>query len=464
MTQLTTEKPRKIIDSFAEEIAQKKQRGKNPTTEVINFRNDLRNGHEREVWEVPTELLKFRKDNGRIASEVASYEKLNAPIEEDSEEAQELLRGFLDRKDPEKTQELMKSLEHVGQQEPAIITSDGFLINGNRRKLALDKLFNKTRNSEFKYMRVVILPGKDEEGGPPTLLEIEQIENRYQLQKEGKAEYYNFDRALSIRRKIDIGMSLEEQLRDDPLYANLSEKDFKKEADKVRKEYLEPLKCVDDYLEAIGCEGLYNLVSQGMSDREGRWQAFIDYNSNVERKLANEKQRIQMGLKDDEIGKAKDVAFKIIRQRVFPDVAKLHKLMRDYTKLLADPDAKKELFGLSHISMETPSSVEAKDKDKVWSEKNATDVIRQVKKAVRVVDYKKEKEEPIDVLEGVLSDLQQDSIKPENLSIIDLPSARKLAEDIRNIADDLKHKYWMLEKNHNPEDIKKKLQKKYKVS
>lgn len=458
---MTTETPRKIIDSFAEEIKRRRERGKNPTTEVINFRNDRKNGNERIVWEVPTEILRFRKDNGRIASEVTSYEKLNAPLSEDTEEAQETLRGFLDKKDPEKTSVLMKLLEKDGQLEPAIITADGFLINGNRRKLALEKLFERTRNSDFKYMRAVILPVKDEEGGPPTLLEIEQIENRYQLQQEGKAEYNNFDRAISIRRKIEIGMSLDEQLRDDPLYANLHEKEFQKELAKYKKEYLEPLDCVDDYLEATGSEGLYNLISQG---KEGRWQAFIDYNSYVDKKLTNEKQRIQMRLEDDEVGKAKDIAFKIIRQRVFPDVAKLHKLMRDYTKLLSDDDAKKELFALSRIPMEVSGSGNQKEKDKAWSEKNATEIIKQVKKAVRIVAFKKEKEEPLDVLEGALSSLQQDNIKAENLSITDLPKARKLAEEIRDAADDLKHKYWEQEKNHDPEEIKKKLQKKYRVS
>jgi len=74
-------------------------------------------------------------------------------------------------------------------------------------------------------MKVVILPGKDstKEGGPPTLLEIEKIENRYQLQSDGKSEYYGFDRALSIKRKIQIGLSLEDQLRDDPRYAEATD-------------------------------------------------------------------------------------------------------------------------------------------------------------------------------------------------------------------------------------------------
>ena len=40
--------------------------------------------------------------------------------------------------------------------------------------------------------KAVILPGKDDVGGPSTLLESEQIENRYQLQSDGKAEILCF--------------------------------------------------------------------------------------------------------------------------------------------------------------------------------------------------------------------------------------------------------------------------------
>ena len=131
-----------------------------------------------------------------------SYEKDKSPLLEKSENAQKIVRKFLEDKDPEKTKELINSIRHMGQKEPAIITKDGFLINGNRRKVALEKLHEKTKEEKFKWMKVVILPGKNDPGGPPTLKEIEQIENRYQLQSEGKSEYYNFDRALSIRNKI----------------------------------------------------------------------------------------------------------------------------------------------------------------------------------------------------------------------------------------------------------------------
>lgn len=60
---------------------------------------------------------------------------------------------MLDKNDPEKNVELERSISHEGQREPAIITCEGFLINGNRRKMTLKKI-------KLKFMKVVILPGK----------------------------------------------------------------------------------------------------------------------------------------------------------------------------------------------------------------------------------------------------------------------------------------------------------------
>ena len=58
---------REIIDDFAQEIEQRKQEGAKPSKEVIYFRNWASINHEEKVWEVPTELLRFRKENGNHA-------------------------------------------------------------------------------------------------------------------------------------------------------------------------------------------------------------------------------------------------------------------------------------------------------------------------------------------------------------------------------------------------------------
>jgi len=467
MPEITADIPRRIIDDFAKEILQSRDEGPNPTEAVIFFRQDRKNNKARKIWLVPVNKLRFRKDNGRIASEVESYEKLKAPLLENIAEDQTIIKGFLDGKDTEKTDELMNSLRHSGQLEPAIITSDGFLINGNRRKLALEKLYEETHDEDYKWMRVVILPGKNDndQGGPPTPLEIEQIENRYEFQTLGKAEYFNFDRAIAMRRKInDVGMDLESQLMDNPEYAHLNEREFKKAVEKFKKDFLDPLESVDDYLEATGNAGLYTIIAQGVSDREGRWQAFLDYSNSVQRKLSNEKERIKLGISEDEVGKVKDVAFKVIRQRDFKDISKLYSIMRKFPKLIADQEAKKALFELTSIPMDPQATGDPREKDREWQHKNSEKVIRQVKKSLQALDWSKTKAEPIQILEAVINDLNRNSLDPRTLTLTDLPVAMKLADKIKELADGLSSDYYHMKKDYGSEAVLEKFAEKYRVT
>ena len=216
---ITQEKTRDIITDFAKEIQKKKMEASPVESTRIDFRNGIADNREETVYKVPLDLLRFRKENGRISSSVKTHERRIGRLDPADSSAQDLLREFLRNKDPEKTDELKQLLRADGQREPGIITADGFLINGNRRKVALIELKNDfPEEDRFQTMKVVILPGEDDEGGPPTLKEIEQIENRYQLQTEGKAEYYGFDAALSIRDKEASGYTLEQQMRDDPQF------------------------------------------------------------------------------------------------------------------------------------------------------------------------------------------------------------------------------------------------------
>ena len=191
MNTITKPKEREIIEDFAKEIQQRKTQASPPKTSVIDFRDELIKGVERPVESVPLNLLRYRKNNGRISSDIFDYEKNHGILDEKSKETQKIVSEFLENRNKDKTEELKNSIMLKGQQEPAIITCDGFLINGNRRRLVIEMLSNlKKGDPRFERMKVVILPGKSDEGGPPTLKEIEQIENRYQLQSMGKAEYY----------------------------------------------------------------------------------------------------------------------------------------------------------------------------------------------------------------------------------------------------------------------------------
>jgi len=458
MKEISKPKTREIIDDFAKDIQERIVRDATPSKEVIFFREEHRTNTEREVVRIPIDYLRYRKDNGRISSDVLSYERDKGPLLERSKEAQTILGEFLAKKDPEKTNELINSIKHSGQREPAIITADGFLINGNRRKVALEKLFDTTRDERYKWMKVVILPGKNDPGtgGPPTLKEIEQIENRYQLQSEGKSEYSRFDKALSIRNKINKGMSLEEQLIDDPNFANLSKKELKKKVKYYKKHFLEPLESIDNYLDALDRQGLYSTISMGITDREGRWEAFHDYNNRLKCKLNDEVKRMKMNIREDEIGDVEEIAFKIIRRRDFPSLSKVHMIMRDLPRMLENKHAKKELFKLLDIDFNLPreecfdengNEYDPRTKDKIWGTKHASELIHHVKKAKKILDYEKEREKPLDLLEAALNKLQHENMEPSSINLSDLDKAMELARSVKNVASDLETEFYHHKKN-----------------
>lgn len=441
--------PRPIIREFADDVHA--TRIEIPNQKPIPFRDDKVKSKVRKAFKVPIDHLRFRKDNGRIASDVFTYESSKGPLNEATDYGQSLLKRFLEQKDPEPTEELVNSLFKDGQDEMAVITIDGFLINGNRRKMAFEKLLRKYPGDErFKYLEVVILPGHSSEEPSPTFLDIEQLENRYQYQRTGKAEYYNFDKALSIKRKIELGMTLEEQLFDDPNFHNLTGNSLRKKITEFDDKYLKPLQCIDKYLAYLKRPGHYNTISEGRTDSEGRWQAFLDYYNNVYKKLQNDRLRTKMGIDEDEIGKIENIAFKIIRKREFGDGVKqkLHQIMRDIPRLISNENSKKELFKLINIDFDLPlsettdeegNSIDEKTKDIIWSNKNATEVIWHVKKAYDILEQKKESDTPIELLRSAYDKLTHGNMDVKVIKKDRIEEAMKLTRSIQARANELEH-------------------------
>ncbi len=92
---------------------------------------------------------------------------------------------------------IRNTIERDGQREPGIMTSDGVLVNGNTRAVALREL-------RRDYIKVLVLPDK------PTPQEIVELELRLQMQADIKQEYSLTGQLLLIEDLINAGRSTEE--------------------------------------------------------------------------------------------------------------------------------------------------------------------------------------------------------------------------------------------------------------
>jgi hypothetical protein len=88
--------------------------------------------------------------------------------------------------------DLKIDLGERGQQEHAVVTAEGVLINGNRRTAALRSLLHDDKNLNCRYVRSLVLPPDS------TPSEILQLETELQVARDFKQEYSWVNQALLI--------------------------------------------------------------------------------------------------------------------------------------------------------------------------------------------------------------------------------------------------------------------------
>ena len=306
-------------------------------------------------------------------------------------------------------------------------------------------------------MRVVILPGTGEEGGPPSLSEIERLENRYQLQSDGKSEYYGFDRALSIKRKMRFGFDLPEQLSDDPRHAKATAKELEKAVRESERDYLEPLECAERYLQHFDRQEMYETISSGVSDREGRWQAFKDYSKFYHACLKNPQWLAKNGVDEEDVGAIEEAAFKMIRLRIMPGLPKIHMMMRKMPKICSLSESRNELLTIAN---EVDSTLPKEDQfdadrnpiswvdiDAKWAARNRRTLVHRTKRAMECLEDSTEKETPLALLEAALKKLTHKRLSVDLISQADYSKAQRVVSNIRNRAGDIEHDLYRVQKN-----------------
>jgi hypothetical protein len=93
--------------------------------------------------------------------------------------------------------QLKADLKERGQQEPAIVTAEGILINGNRRSAALRNLFSDDTHLRAQYVKCLILPED------ATIAELVDLEAELQVARDFREDYSWINEALLIEELYD---------------------------------------------------------------------------------------------------------------------------------------------------------------------------------------------------------------------------------------------------------------------
>ena len=111
-----------------------------------------------QVYALPLDLTFYNIKNGRFAAEYADLKKkkgrdLDPTNTDDSKEIKSLLIDL----DLKQSRILEDDIMQNGQTDPGIITHDGYVVNGNRRRAVLEDLVYGHGRSDFKFIIVARL-------------------------------------------------------------------------------------------------------------------------------------------------------------------------------------------------------------------------------------------------------------------------------------------------------------------
>jgi len=161
--------------------------------------------------ELPEALLVYRVENGRLIAEIEEHARRHGldlqdlRARQETLEVQRLLHRLLAEKAASPDGPILQELAEQGQQvEPLLISSDGVLINGNRRMAAMRVLLARDpeRYAGFAAVTAAVLPPG------VTAAEIEAAEAALQMAPETKLAYGWINRRLKLRRqRRELGLS-----------------------------------------------------------------------------------------------------------------------------------------------------------------------------------------------------------------------------------------------------------------
>lgn len=200
-----------------------------------------------QVWEIPMEALIYNQYNGRIGSIVKSYEKQSHTLNPEQNSDIVLIEEFLWNSKKDANKNTLDSLRKTGQIKFGIVSSDGVIIDGNRRASLMNKILKDPRSTQeekdrCKYFKAVILPES------ATKKDILQLETSFQMGEDEKVDYNPIEKYLKCRDLKDA------------LFTNDEIASFMGISKKEVDQNLEILELMDQYLSYYEYDGIYTMA------------------------------------------------------------------------------------------------------------------------------------------------------------------------------------------------------------
>lgn len=152
-----------------------------------------------DVYKIKLDKLYYNDQNDRIATWISKYKADNDLKSFDlsnREEYNEIIANFIKESDEKAFKKTKNNIKALGQTEPAVILSDGRVIDGNRRFTCLRDLAKE--DSKFNYLDAIII-NKDIQDSKK---EIKLLELYLQHGREERVGYNPIDRLVGVYNDV----------------------------------------------------------------------------------------------------------------------------------------------------------------------------------------------------------------------------------------------------------------------
>lgn len=194
------------------------------------------------IYEVRVDKLHFNVQNGRIATFISRYQAEHPEgLPQDQTELDNLIADMIEADNPKHLKTTMLDIKNKGQQQSAIILTNGVVIDGNRRFTCLRKL--SAVENTLRMLRCCVFPDTYDENA------IKGLELEIQLGEDTKQEYDAISRLVDIDRWVNEGrMTAEEYAK----HANMKQSKM--------KNCLAQIDMLKDFLEFCEAPGAFHVA------------------------------------------------------------------------------------------------------------------------------------------------------------------------------------------------------------